>query len=65
MKSPMSESWRRSVPTHVLMCGKIYNKTVNVDSMGGLLFMPATMLISTYVSLITAFAVKATLLGQK
>jgi len=29
------------------MCGKIFNKTVNVDSMGGFLFISDTMLIST------------------
>ena len=32
---------------HVLMCGKVFNKTVNVDSIDGLLFISDTILIST------------------
>jgi hypothetical protein len=49
---------------HVLMCGKVLNKTV-ADSMDGLLFMSDTMLISAQVSLITAFLPQASLLGEK
>jgi len=29
------------------MCGKVFNKTVNVDSIDGLLFISDTILIST------------------
>ena len=32
---------------HVLMCSKVFNKTVNVDSMDGLLVISDSMLIST------------------
>lgn len=46
------------------MCSKVFNKTVNVDSMHGLLFILDTMLISTCFLNYSIFA-KGNTFGEK